>query len=76
MSNDPNQRWKITDTDVPIRDLAKWWLKMVVPGLIFVALAAVLNYFIAMSLVRRSIDPTLERAKKEMQRALQDIQKQ
>ncbi|HEY3899628.1 MAG TPA: hypothetical protein VGM54_13490 [Chthoniobacter sp.] len=45
MSYDRENRWKITDTDVPFSHVVLWYLKMSVPALLFVLVSCVICYF-------------------------------
>ena len=39
------QRWRIIDTDVPMREVLRWYVKLTIPALLFILAACAICYF-------------------------------
>ena len=45
MPYDSDNRWKITDTEVPFSHIVFWYVKMAIPALLFVFISCFICYF-------------------------------
>ena len=58
-------QWKITDAGVPFLELLKWYVKTIIPALIFIALATSVVYWVTLLWTVYTVDGITEAAKRD-----------
>ena len=61
----PPQNWSVLDSEIPMKALVWWYLKIGVPALLFVAISAAICYTVVSFLLCQEINSATKQLEKE-----------